>query len=398
MNLLEEYNGVNRIYYREELGNFEEDFLESRERIIEFFTCGSKENLSIGYDSLNQMRSSHSMSLVYLGALLNDKLNLNIEVNVSNTVFDFKYIWSILCFYHDLGYIFEEDRSQIYKIRNANDLKQLRRYAFFHNKYNYKICFEGNFRYAYTRNFMDSHNQMFMTFSSLREKTIYTNEEYESVKNLKDLIVLCKGNSIIRNKSQFFKSTVEKYYEYRKEVCDKYDHGILGGFMLFNNLVKNYVTIMENECDKTYFIYNDKEFRIEQIPLFSYLADCIVSHNIFFPKDEYLDLYREHELNELINYKLPIKLNDNPVLFLLYLVDTIDPIKYFKKLDFSYENILSSINIEFFNNAFTISKADNSYINDELFGNYLNEIMNLKKWLGLKITLDGNYSIKIKIL
>lgn len=126
------------------------------------------------------------------------------------------------------------------------------------------------------------------------------------------------------------------------------DHGILGGYMLFNNLVKNYVNKMANEPNKTEFIVDDRHCSIEQISLFAYMADCIVSHNIFFPNPSDKGIYREYGLNELTKYHKPVKFKSNPLLFLLYLVDSIDPIKYFEqKTNLKYDEILKSIKIDF---------------------------------------------------
>ena len=180
-----------------------------------------------------------------------------------------------------------------------------------------------------------------------------------------------------------------------------FDHGILGGYMLFDRLVKKYINKMANVTNKTDFSANKRQYLIEQIPLFAYMADCIVSHNIFFPNFGDEDLYKEYGLDELVKYTKPVKFNSNPVLFLLYLVDSIDPIKYFEqngKLD--YIDILKSIDIVFLNsNTFKLSREFFSRIDITTFNNYIKRIEGLKTWLGIDVFADyGKNSVKITIL
>ncbi len=398
MNLFDELKKINRRYYYEETISVEEDFTTTKNKIKIYFENASKENLSIDFDELDELREQHSMSLVYLGILLNEKLKLDIKIKEKGISFPFNYVWNILCLYHDLGYIFENNKSYIYKVRNRNLINQIGGYNNKWNMINSKICFDGYFNYSYNRRFSNSYNQIFRNHSKNIENSISTENELNCIKNISDLRVCYFAKERVIDKSHFLKSTIEKYYKYRLEEMGKYDHGILGGFMLFNNLVKNYITKMQGEQNKTYFIKDSKIFRIEQITLFSYIADCIVAHNIFFPSLDDIHLYEEYGLNELISFNIPIKIRDNPLLFLLYLVDSIDPIKYFKqKTNLNSEEILKSISVSFANKSFELSKTTNSIIDDDLFINYLEKINNIKTWLGVHPSINTN-SIKVEIL
>lgn len=400
MNLFDEFKNICRQYYYEETINLEEDFNLTKDKIRRYFEIASKENLSYDFEGLEELREQHSMSLVYLGILFNDKLNINIKIENNDIHYPFNYVWNILCFYHDLGYIFENDKSYIYKVRKRNQDNQIKGYNYKWNIINSKICFDCGFNFSYNRRFTNSCNQVFMNYSRKLNNTIVNEEEFNIIKNMKDITVYYYDTQIVVKKSQFYKSTAEKYYKYRIEEMGKYDHGILGGYMLFNNLVHNYIIKMQEEENKAYFIKNSKIFRIDQLTLFSYISDCIVNHNIFFPTDNNIHVYEEYGLNELILFNKPFKLRDNPLLFLLYLVDSLDPIKYFnKETSLNSEQILKSINISFIDKGFELNKGVNSSIDDSLFKNYIEKISTLASWLDVQINMNTeNTKIKIEIV
>lgn len=405
MNLYDEYEKTDVRYYDEEIGDFEADFERTRDRIKKYYETGSKEELNDGFDDLNKKRLNHSMSLAYLGILINKELPmLNMEIRVNNVLFDFIYVWKIICFYHDLGYNFESNNNYIFISNSKNQKNEVNGYSC-SKAYairNSQICFDAKFTFQYNRYFSNSFHQMFITYKNTSKKNQLSNYDYERINN--DFSIMVRydnGKKATMKKSNFYKNTIEKYYGYRTNEMGVFDHGILGGYMLFDRLVKKYINKMANVTNKTDFSANKRQYLIEQIPLFAYMADCIVSHNIFFPNFGDEDLYKEYGLDELVKYTKPVKFNFNPVLFLLYLVDSIDPIKYFEqngKLD--YIDILKSIDIVFLNsNTFKLSREFFSRIDITTFNNYIKRIEGLKTWLGIDVFADyGKNSVKITIL
>lgn len=101
MNLYDEYKKTDRNYY-EEMINFRADFEETKNRIKEYFKSGDKENVVNDFDNLDELRLEHSMSLAYLGILINKNLKccfenemrkgLNIHISINNVHFEFNYI------------------------------------------------------------------------------------------------------------------------------------------------------------------------------------------------------------------------------------------------------------------------------------------------------------------
>jgi len=398
MDLFRAYSSISRNYYSLEVDEFENDFLNSKQRIEDFFRIANKERLSMDFEVLDELRNYHSMSIVYFGILLNEKLNVDMQIIINDFNFNFKYYWSIMCFYHDLGYVFENDSSYIYKIRKKNYESRIRGYNYFFRIANSGICYDGMFFNSYKRNLMLSYNQIFMTNYINRKNTITTESEFDDIRNLNYIKIRCFDHNVNISKSQYMKKTVENYYKYRKNEMHRYDHGILGGYRMFDSLTKNYVINMREESRKTYFVKNNLFYRIEQIPLFAYMADCIVAHNIFFPDESKISTYRDYNLEELINYNRPIKLLDNPLLFMLCLLDSIDPIKYFSKMGSKVVDILKSININFIKDRFELSYIENSVITSEQFLGYINRIDKLGLWLGINTTIDeNNHNPKILI-
>lgn len=418
MNLYDEYKKADRNYY-EEMINFRADFEETKNRIKEYFKSGDKENVVNDFDNLDELRLEHSMSLAYLGILINKNLKccfenemrkgLNIHISVNNAHFEFNYIWNIICFYHDLGYNFESGKESIFKISTKNQNYNVSEYI--DNKTraakSSEICYDAKFSFLYDRYFSNSFHQMFITSENNTNKNQLSFIDYVRINNNFDIKIEYASNSIdcrkkvILKNSNFYKSTIEKYYVYRKNEMGVFDHGILGGYMLFDNLVKNYVNKMANKLNKTEFIIDNMSYLIEQISLFAYMADCIVSHNIFFPNPSDKGIYREYGLNELIKYHKPVKFKSNPLLFLLYLVDSIDPIKYFEqKTNLKYDEILKSIYIDFPScNTIELSISKLFGIKDEIIEKYIKRIEGLSDWLGIGTNADyTEKSIEITIL
>lgn len=413
MNLYDEYKELSRKYYDEEIIDFQADFEETKNRVKEYFKRGSKENIIDDFDYLDELRLEHSMSLAYLGILINEKLkscfeddkekNLDMYISVNNVNFEFNYVWNIICFYHDIGYNFESNKNYIFKINNKNQKNKVSGYSC-NKKYaesNSEICYDAKFSFLYNRYFSNSFHQMFITSKNNTNKNQLSPKDYDRINNGFDIKIEYANNSIdcrkkvILKNSNFYKSTIEKYYVYRKNEMGVFDHGILGGYMLFDNLVKNYVNKMANKANKTEFIVDDRRCSIEQISLFAYMADCIVSHNIFFPNPSDKGIYREYGLNELIEYHKPIKFDSNPLLFLLYLVDSIDPIKYFEqKTNSKYDEILKSIDIDFpICNTLKLSISNLFGIKNEIIEEYIMRIKRLSDWLG--IVTNADYEKKV---
>ena len=404
MTLYKEFCELNTKYYLDNK-DIEKDFSLSKEQINHFFDMAEKRSVVEDFNNMDEMRSHHSMSLLYLGVLINSKLNLNMKIRIANESFDFNYFWSILCFYHDLGYEAENHNSFHFKMnqKNGNNF----RYSFFTSD----ICKDFSLTFKYPQFFNKSiiflakfkspflvspHNRFNTNFIKLEEKDF---EEIDKIDNIK---IMFNNNLTEIRRSFFSEKEVSSYYKFRLAEFGVFDHGIVGGYIFFDSIMKCYFKSYKARDDaddsQLSFFKNYKHFCVEQIPMFAYIADCIVSHNIFFSSNETKELYEEYSLLSL-DKKKRISLRNNPVLFILELLDTIDPIKFFSKPGYGYEviEILKSFNWKFENEkVIIISLSEINIFSIFEYENYVNHINSIETWLDVSIIRNKN-AIKIII-
>lgn len=404
MTLYKQFCGLNTKYYLDNK-DLEKDFSLSKEQINHFFDMAEKRSVVEDFNNMDEMRSHHSMSLLYLGVLINSRLNLNMKIRIANEFFDFNYFWSILCFYHDLGYEAENHNSFYFKINQKN--RNNFRYSYFTSD----ICKDFSLTFKYPQFFnksiiflakskfpflVSSHIQFNTRFFELKEK------DFERIDEI-DYIKVLLNNEIVEIRHRFFsEKEVSSYYKYRLAEFGVFDHGIVGGYIFFDSIMKCYFKSYKErdfvEDSVLSFSKNYKYFCVEQIPMFAYLADCITSHNIFFSTNETKELYEEYSILSL-DKKKKISLKNNPVLFILELIDTIDPIKFFSKSVYGYEviDILKSFNWKFENrNTIIISLSKDKILSTMEYEKYVNEINLIETWLDVSIIKNEN-AIKIII-
>lgn len=103
-------------------------------------------------------------------------------------------------------------------------------------------------------------------------------------------IGVCFNNGIEIQRAVYSRETILRYLAYCKMDAEirHYDHGIVGGLWLYDCLMKNYNMQYQNEKQRNSNIVFDDflldgrlHFWGEQRKIFAYLADCIISHNIW---------------------------------------------------------------------------------------------------------------------
>lgn len=183
---------------------------------------------------------------------------------------------------------------------------------------------------------------------------------------------------------QKLKESINKYYEYRQEVWKVNDHGITAGLLLFDKLVK-----IRIESEKR---ISSLDFSKPIENLYKEAAFAIATHNIFFPTKDNEKTYTDYQLNNLIGHPR-IKLNESPFLFLLGLVDTIDPVKTYNCLapDFVAEKVqIKTVKNKLgYNIHIKIEKPLESNL-------LLEKIKGVDKWLAIEVSSDNDLII-IKI-
>jgi hypothetical protein len=177
---------------------------------------------------------------------------------------------------------------------------------------------------------------------------------------------------------------VNRYFRKRLGK-DRLDHGILSGYVFYNQLINNYLNQIGQKHKKDYKdgsfdTENSDKITIKYRPihllLFKYIADAIIAHNIWHYKSEEKYEYIFWGLESLsANKRLSLK--KDSLAFMLGLLDAMEPVKFFCKDDniVTPKDVLEGINIEWSDNNEHSFSIKISPCNEESL-----KILNFSKW------------------
>jgi len=185
-------------------------------------------------------------------------------------------------------------------------------------------------------------------------------------------------------------NSINNYFKYRVSK-GKIDHGISAGFLFYDRLIKNRKEKSELNNDNDFWNIKLEQYYCEA-------AITIATHNIWLPDPDdkrIMKEYKDANLTELIKArkkKQKINYKKFPLLFLLGLVDTIDPVKLYDCL--SPEFVLNNINLRFTKNGF-----DMILLNNKMNFNKLLSLKDNLTWLDVEVEeLKEQRRISIKFL
>ena len=272
-------------------------------------------------NSISPERYAHILSTYLMGLQIYQKSNyikagINCFLQSCNLSLEeidrqFMYIWLLLAFFHDIGYAIEENLINV----------------------------------------------------SLNN--------YSNPKNIDAMLPAMFTDMLFNN-----------YDLYRKKYMNKDDHGIWGGRIMYKEVEKlrdeRFQAIGESCRSSIYCSCNGLCCREQLGDVYAKVARTIMAHNIYFANNDNLnniDDYRCMGLDSLIikRKKYIISFNENPLLFLFDLVDTIEPVK---KIELS--NVLHSIYWRTNNKSVTL---DLSYLNLEQKDIYSKQLADMCTWL-----------------
>lgn len=178
------------------------------------------------------------------------------------------------------------------------------------------------------------------------------------------------NNNTIIHGHQYLSSTITRYMNYCINEREKVDHGIIGGLLFYDRMLKNYALSYmaharkcASEPDLRDFHYRDRHFCFEQLKAFAYIADCILSHNIWKQGPNMRTVYEHYALTQLLeeNFR-PISFENNPLLYILVVADTLEPLKAYTQHngDLRIEEIIDAIEIEYMPASRSLTIASNS--------------------------------------
>lgn len=280
--------------------------------------------------SLPLIRKQHTVSCFLLGNMIYNESN-HLKGDVDRVMENirkckqgetgtkrFRYMWMLISVFHDLGY----------KIENNN-------------------CQENK--------------EVDKAFSSL---PVYW-------KSVNDASLMFPTLALYK---PYTKALVKRYYEYRKQKWNCIDHGIAGGALLFKDLCE----LRKRKAEYYHGDYSDNGLywgeELEQDFLFA--AWTVACHNIYqiSSYDQNVDYYQKFNLRNLISDNKLIDKEQLPLLYLLCLVDSIEPVKLTNSI-----HLLDKIDIDISNNAILI---DLTQLTDwKVRLGYLGKMRALNTWL-----------------
>lgn len=374
-------------YYLNEL-ELPKNINAAKNFIKDFFTYGGKSYLI--YDIIQEcepLRINHTLSVFFIGLLIKNSSyhELNIIDDNQNEIFEFSYLWFLVSLFHDMGYVQEKDWTYKFEYRKKSKNFQNRMRINNHsinkfNKYhNYNTYYDLGIIYQAPCYF--------------KTNPIMPYRIANSKNNPRPNNRIIFNNGTIITRSIYPKSTIFNYLEYCKmnEEINHYDHGIVGGLWLYDSFVKNYylsyISLNNPRIDFNDFYIKHLHFDTNQFSIFAYLADCIISHNIWFATDnETIELYEKCGLEQLIPpHAQPIQFDNNPLLFILALADTLEPIKTCSSLDIAPIDILNNIKCNFSDGCILLL-----FENVAMFTKMANKLNDLDSWLAINVQIYEN--------
>ncbi len=332
-----------------------------------------------GYDEEKIFaKDAHTVSVYYLGMLLKElvsnqlenKFKQFIKYRIKNIeevqqlyegLYVFDYLWCLASLYHDvIAYNERENCFNGTEFKGKDDFTHI------------KKCIKKQFGHEL-------------------DNLVIENEEYFKFTHTSE--VISKYFTFIFNKGYYDEKTEKKK--------NKLEHGIVAGNILYDVLYKN----LKNKLGtKSHIVDKDLAWDQNDNLLYMYAADAIIVHNMWYRLQDASDVleYEENGLSDLIynsnnENDNRLNINDNPLAFLLGLVDTIEPIKYFcvvggdKKGEIDKEKIIPTledifIQVDLERNSIVISS--NKLDLDKW---YSEKIEGMKSWLKLTTDYDKKH-------
>lgn len=308
------------------LSEIENPFLNEkfshRDFIFNYFKRGGKVEVldTIGRDFFELRYPNHINSVFFLGLLIYHKTGLKEKFNLDRNApgyQTFPFIWFLISLYHDNAYHIEKDSEMV---KNNRSLTQL--------------C--SNF-----------------------------NIEYNLFENR------------VRGVSSRLMNCCENYFKYRVEESKVIDHGIFGGLLLYDRLLK----IRRRKAS----VGEENLFWGEALEdQYKLAASAIATHNIWMPNKNQHEMYSNYKLNELISF-IPLKFRNFNFLYLLGIIDTIDPIKTFIDDGISERYIFENLKMEFKKSSILFSVVKASKLD---FQKLIKKCNYYVGWLDVKVEFD----------
>lgn len=302
-----------------------------------------------GYDlkaDIAQSRARHSAITYLMGLVFRPfyefEMDLPADLQTSDTP---QKLWLLVALYHDIGYLSE-------RLKNPNFNYDSFRYKLFTDIYPSELANLISFRTDYPE-------ALAYTY-----KEILTYDEY-----------------------------ARRYHaDKSKKDTERIDHGILGGAITFDQLIRN----LGHEKTR------------QDLVISKYCSLTIAQHNIYKSSSEEEDKKYPLELHSKLSSESPFRIGKGtPLLLFLCLIDTIEAVKKFSKKEndssfLTTLTVLKSIQVEVTKNKLILDYTE-LYKNAKrtsnmkgAFEDYLGAVTGLANWTTFQATqIDDPYVVEI---
>ena len=196
---------------------------------------------------------------------------------------------------------------------------------------------------------------------------------------------------------RFTENTIKNYYRYRTSA-NKYEHGIIAGYLFFDRFVKNfdmYTKGTDWSKEHVHFSENPEgrilSWRRENIMDAAYAADAIICHNLWMGGKDKEAEYKQYHLSRLLYEKHPenkLSISGFPLQYMLCFIDTIEPTKRIESLT-AYE-ILTNISIEVEKAGIILYWKRNLEYRGQEFDSWIKNIKEMDTWMNITVELKKN--------
>jgi len=358
-----------------------------------------------------QARAAHSISSFFLGFILADGLLDNCDEfaksdRFSNKSYPFSYIWYLTCLYHDYGYNLEKDtvmsRKISNKIHSAHEQKRV------HSAMNKSPYYYGMYDFRKEYKIRESIWKKTRSNEYCCRLNNYDNRDCNECRVIKQIEKFYANtnkkihiNGIDLKIPMRTSNDISRYFAYRLLLGNHngcIDHGIAGGVIFFDKIIKNYAKSYlqakkrdHNICIMEFLNPNDYDhklfFSFDQLKIFSYISDCIINHNIWKCSCDKIGIYKEFCLDNLIGEKFEkINFYKNPLLFILVMSDILEPYKNLNEINIDGREYNKTEIIQTFGklNINVINKQIVIKIHEDLRQQFLQKLRGMVEWINIE--------------
>lgn len=320
--------------------------------IKDYFDTGGKEMvISDIYKAFknHSVRATHSVSAYLIGLIAFERYSTSINNHIFQIeIEDFIHIWFLICLYHDYGYYLED------KAKDGNKI------------------------------------------DSEKLKSIY--------ENIKEIDQRFWG-------TRYSSGLILEYFI---DIRNKADHGVIAGAMLRKRMNENLQkAIKDSNCNNpNNFIWRNLHWSTSHKKWYDFASSIIIKHNIWFANSNH-DASRVEQYNNsnhlkrlIISDEERLKFKEDPILFILCVIDTIEPIKIAQKLNIDYikdknytkylnRKVIAIVSIVFENNNIIIKLPSEHEL---LYNRIHDSAEGMQSWLNLSVSQSKENNILSTII